>query len=166
MRLTKLHLPLLAIGLAAATPAHAQMGGGGGMMPSGGSQVDATVPYKKGIAALEAGDFAKAIKELRAAQNANSSEGAIPYALGLAYTGAGKKEEAKKAFQSAVRTGNAPVPAYLQLGLVAIELGDKDLATKQHAALQKKLAKCNGKCGDEAEIKSAMDQLWQKLGTP
>lgn len=165
MRLTSFHTSLLAIGLVAATPAQAQMGGGGAPM-GGSSQADATVPYKKGIAALEAGDYAKAIKELRAAYSANSTEGAIPYALGMAYVADGKKAEAKKAFQGAVRTGNAPIPAYLQLGLVSLELGDRDLAAKQHAALEKKLAKCNAKCGDEAEIKAAMDQLGAKMATP
>ena len=165
MRLTILKISLLAIGFAAATPAYAQMGGGGAPM-GGSSQADATVPYRNGVEALQAGDYPKAIKELRKAYAANSTEGAIPYALGMAYAASGNKPEAKKAFQGAVRTGNAPIPAYLQLGLVAIELGERDLAAKQQAALEKKLAKCNAKCGDEAEIKAAVDQLGAKLATP
>ena len=168
MRLTKLQISAAAIGLVLASQAQAQMGGG--MMPSSGpeTQVDATVPYQNGVAALRAGDYDKAIKELRVARSANSSDGAIPYTLGLAYAASGKKKEAKQAFQGAVRTRNAPIPAYLQLGLVALELGERDLATKQYAVLEKKLAGCDTKCGDEdrAEIKSAMDQLGQKLGTP
>lgn len=167
MRLTKLQISAAAIGLVLASAAHAQMGGGS-MPSSGPAQTDATVPYKNGVTALNAGDYPTAIRELRKAYDANSSEGAIPYALGLAYANSGKKAEAKKAFQGAVRTGNAPIPAYLQLGLVALELGDRDLATKQYAALQKKLAGCGSKCGDEdrAEIQSAVDQLGKKLGTP
>jgi len=167
MRLTKLQISAAAIGLVLASAAHAQMGGGS-MPSSGPAQTDATVPYKNGVAALNSGDYPTAIRELRKAYDANSSEGAIPYALGLAYANSGKKAEAKKAFQGAVRTGNAPIPAYLQLGLVALELGDRDLATKQYAALQKKLAGCGSKCGDEdrAEIQSAVDQLGKKLGTP
>lgn len=168
MRLTKLQTSAAVIGLALASGAHAQMGGG--MMPSSAPdvQVDATIPYRNGIAAMQAGDYPKAIKELRKAYDANSIDGAIPYALGLAYAGDGKKAEAKKAFQGAVRSRNAPIPAYLQLGLVALELGERDLATKQYAALQKKLAGCETKCGDEAraEIKSAMDELGQRLAAP
>jgi len=165
MRLTRFHAPLLAIGLAIATPAQAQMGGGMSPTPSGPSPADATVPYKNGVTALRAGDYPTAIRELRKAYDANSIDGNIPYALGMAYAASGKKPEAKKAFQGAVRSGNAPVPAYLQLGLVAIELGERDLATKQYALLEKKLAKCDGKCGDEekAEIKAAMEQLAGKL---
>jgi len=164
MRLTKLHISAAAIGLVLASGAHAQMGGGS-MPTSGPAQADATVPYKNGVAAFNSGDYPTAIRELRKAYDANSSVGAIPYALGLAYTASGKKKEAKQAFQDAVRTGNAPIPAYLQLGLVALELGERDLATKQYAALEKKLAGCGAKCDDEAraEIKAAMDQLAVKL---
>jgi TolA-binding protein len=168
MRLTKLHVTAAAIGLAFAYQAHAQMGGG--MMPSSdpAPQADATVPYKNGVTALQAGDYPTAIKELRKAYDANSLDGNIPYALGVAYAADGKKADAKKAFQNAVRSSNAPIPAYLQLGLVAIELGERDLATKQYAVLQKKLAKCDAKCGDDAraEIKDAVDKLGAKLGTP
>lgn len=168
MRQPILHMSAAMFGLVLAPQAHAQMGGG--MMPEStpAPQVDATVPYQNGIAAFNAGDYAKAIRELRTARNANSSDGAIPYALGLAYAASGKKKEAKQAFQGAVRTRNAPIPAYLQLGLVSLELGERDLATKQYAVLEKKLAGCDTRCGDEAraEIKSAMDQLGQKLATP
>jgi len=164
MRISKLQISAAVIGFTIASQAHAQMGGG--MAPeSTPVQADATVPYQNGVTALRAGDFPTAIKELRKAYDANSIDGNIPYALGMAYSMSGQKPEAKKAFQGAVRSQNAPIPAFLQLGLVAIELGDKDLATKQFAALQKKLAKCDSKCGDEgrAEIQSAMDELGAKL---
>ena len=164
MRLSKLQISAAAIGLAIASQAHAQMGGG--MAPeSTPVQADATVPYRNGVTALQAGDFPTAIKELRKAYDANSIDGNIPYALGMAFALSGQKPEAKKAFQGAVRSQNAPIPAYLQLGLVAIDLGERDLATKQYAALQKKLAKCDSKCGDEdrAEIQSAIDELGKRL---
>jgi TolA-binding protein len=164
VRLTKLQITAAVFGLALASSAHAQMGGG--MAPeSTPAQADATVPYRNGVTALQAGDFPTAIRELRKAYDANSIDGNIPYALGLAYAADGKKKEAKKAFQGAVRSSNAPIPAYLQLGLVSLELGEREVATKQYAALEKKLAKCDAKCGDEAraEIKAAVDELGKKL---
>lgn len=167
MRLTKFQILATAVGLILASAAQAQMGGG--MMPSSSPvEVDATVPYKNGVTALQAGDYPTAIRELRKAYDANSIDGNIPYALGMAYAAAGRKPEAKKAFQGAVSSRNAPIPAYLQLGLIAIELGERDLATKQYAALQTRLAKCGTKCGDEGrvEIKAAVDELGQKLATP
>ncbi|HEV2044960.1 MAG TPA: tetratricopeptide repeat protein, partial [Sphingomicrobium sp.] len=117
MPLTKFHIGAMLSVLVLASPAQAQMGGG--MSPSSGAQpeADATVNYQKGIAAFKAGDYPTAIRELRSARLANSSDGNIPYALGLAYAASGKKPEALKAFQNAVRTSNAPPPAYLQLGL-------------------------------------------------
>jgi TolA-binding protein len=142
---------------------------GGGMAPeSTPVQADATEPYKNGVAALQSGDYPTAINLLRKAYDINSMDGNIPYALGMAYVADGKKAEARKAFQGAVRSSNAPIPAYLQLGLVALDLGDRDLATRQYAALQKRLAKCDTKCGDEerAEIQGAVDELGQKLATP
>jgi len=77
MRLTKLQISAAAIGLVLASAAHAQMGGGS-MPSSGPAQTDATVPYKNGVAALNSGDYPTAIRELRKAYDANSSEGAIP----------------------------------------------------------------------------------------
>lgn len=168
MPLTKFHLCAVLYSLVLAPQAHAQMGGGMAPSSSGRPPPDATVPYKNGVAAFRAGDYPKAIRELRAARAANSSDGNIPYALGLAYAASGKKQEAKQAFQSAVRTRNAPIPAYLQLGLVALELGDRETVTKQHAALAKKLSGCDAKCGDanRTQMKSAMDKLARILGAP
>ena len=168
MQLTKLCVSAVVFSLALAPQAHAQMGGGMSPSPRVETQVDATVPYQNGLTAFKAGDYAKAIRELRTARAANSSDGAIPYALGLAYAASGKKKEAKQAFQSAVRTRSAPIPAHLELGLVALELGERDTAAKQYAALEKKLAGCDATCGDETrtQIRSAMDVLGQKLGAP
>ena len=167
MPLFKLRLWAALSTLVLAPQAHAQMGG---MAPSSGgeSQADATVPYQNGVAAFKAGNYTKAIRELRAARSANSSDGNIPYVLGLAYAASGKKKEAKQSFQNAVRTRNAPIPAHLQLGLSALELGDRDTAAKQHAALEKKLSECGAKCSeaDRTDLKSAMDQLARALGTP
>ena len=101
MRLTKLHISMLAIGFFLAAPAHAQMGGGMSPTPSGPNPADAAVPYNNGIAAFNAGNYEEAIRELRKARAADGSDGAIPYALGLAYSASGKKKEAKLAFQGA-----------------------------------------------------------------
>jgi membrane-associated phospholipid phosphatase len=55
MRLTKIQLAAAAIGLSLASQAHAQMGGG--MAPtSSAPRADATVPYKNGVTALQAGE--------------------------------------------------------------------------------------------------------------
>jgi tetratricopeptide (TPR) repeat protein len=166
MHLTKFR-PWAALAVFAfASPGHAQMGG---MAPtSSAPEVDPAIPYQKGIAAFDAGDYAKAIRELRTARDASSGDGVINYALGRAYAASGKKKEAKQAFQSAVRARNAPIPAYLQLGLVALELGDRNTAANQQAALDRKLVACGVTCSEAArtQIKAAMDQLARALAKP
>jgi tetratricopeptide (TPR) repeat protein len=167
MPLTKLRLWAALASFAFASPGLAQMSGGMTPTPSV-PEVDPAIPYQNGIAAFNAGDYVKAIRELRAARDASSGDGVINYALGRAYAASGKKKEAKQAFQSAVRARNAPIPAYLQLGLVAIDLGDRTTAANQLAALDKKLVACGVTCSETArgQIKAAMDQLARALAAP
>lgn len=155
--------------LACSGAAQAQMGGMD-MSPSpmGQEQGDPTVPFHNGIAAFDAGDYPKAIRELLKARAARPDDGNINYALGMAYSASTKKKEAKQAFQRAVRDRGAPVGAYLQLGLVSLELGDRPTATAQLASLDKKLAACGAGCSepDQAQIKAAKDKLAAALATP
>ena len=164
VRMTPLRTALLAaIGLLA-SPAHAQMGGG--MSPQSTPQrEDPTVPYQAGVAALNAGDHAEAIRQLRTARRALPSDGNINYALGLAYNASGDKEEARTAFERAARARNAPISARLQLGLVALALGDLEAATQQQAALERMVASCDSQCGDaqRGQMQSALQQLTQAL---
>lgn len=162
---TRFQLLAALASLAFASPVLAQMGGG--MAPtSSAPAADPTIPYQNGIAAFNAGDYVKAIRELREARDASSGDGLINYALGRAYAASGKKKEAKQAFQSAVHARNAPIPAYLQLGLVALELGDRTTAANQQAALNKKLAACGASCNEATQIKAASDELARALATP
>jgi tetratricopeptide (TPR) repeat protein len=145
-----------------ALPTYAQMGGG---MQASPQREDPTIPYQAGVAAFNAGNYAEAIRQLRAARSAAPSDGNINYALGLAYNANGDKDEAKQAFQRAVRARNAPIPARLQLGLVSLELGDRETAAEQQQALQQLIASCDARCGDErrGQMQTALDQLTRAL---
>jgi Flp pilus assembly protein TadD len=150
-----------------ATGAHAQMGGG--MAPQSTPQrEDPAVPYRAGVAAFNAGDYAEAIRQLRTARRASPSDGNINYALGLAYSASGEREEARTALERAARARNAPIPARLQLGLVALALGDREAAAEQQAALQRMIAECDAQCGDarRGQMQSALNQLAQALEAP
>jgi tetratricopeptide (TPR) repeat protein len=146
--------------------AQAQMGGGMGMQSSP-QQQDPTIPYRAGVAAFNAGDFAEAIRQLRTARRALPSDGNVNYALGLAYNANGDKDEARQAFERAVRASNAPIPARLQLGLVSLELGDRETAGEQQTALRQMIFSCDATCGDarRGQMQSALDQLTRALGT-
>jgi tetratricopeptide (TPR) repeat protein len=150
---------------AAAPIAQAQMGGGMGMQ-STPQQQDPTVPYRAGVAAFNAGDYAEAIRQLRTARRALPNDGNVNYALGLAYNANGDKDEAKQAFQRAVRASNAPIPARLQLGLISLELGDRETASQQRTALQQMITSCDAACGDarRGQMQTALDQLTRALG--
>lgn len=143
--------------------AQAQMGGG---MQSTPQQQDPTIPYRAGVAAFNAGDYAESIRQLRTARRALPSDGNINYALGLAYNANGDKDKAKQAFQRAVRASNAPIPARLQLGLVSLELGDRETASEQATALRQMVSSCDASCGDarRGQMQSALDQLTRALG--
>jgi tetratricopeptide (TPR) repeat protein len=146
--------------------AQAQMGGGMGMQSTPQPQ-DPTVPYRAGVAAFNAGDYAEAIRQLRTARRALPSDGNVNYALGLAYNASGEKDEARQAFQRAVRASNAPIPARLQLALVSLELGDRETATAQQTALQRMIGSCDATCGDarRGQMQTALDQITRALGT-
>jgi tetratricopeptide (TPR) repeat protein len=146
--------------------AQAQMGGGMGMQSSP-QQQDPTIPYRAGVAAFNAGDFAEAIRQLRTARRALPSDGNVNYALGLAYNANGDKDEARQAFERAVRASNAPIPARLQLGLVSLELGDRETAGEQQTALRQMISSCDATCGNarRGQMQSALDQLTRALGT-
>lgn len=167
MQSSKLRLWVALVALPLASAAHAQMGGGMAPTPSM-EQADPTIPFQKGVAALDSGDFTTAVKELRKARDARPDDGVINYALGRAYAGAGKKKEAKSAFQGAVHSQNAPVQAHVELALIALELGDRKTADGQYAALNKKMTACNSRCSDadREQLKAAMDKLAGALGTP
>jgi tetratricopeptide (TPR) repeat protein len=165
MKLVKIAALALAGALAWGPAAHAQMGGGMGMGSSSAPQQDPTIPYRAGVAALNAQNYAEAIRQLRQARRALPSDGNVNYALGLAYAGAGDKDEAKNSFARAVRASNAPVAAHLQLGLVSLELGDRDTALARQAALQQMLQACDAACGDarRGQLQTAYDQLSRAL---
>jgi tetratricopeptide (TPR) repeat protein len=154
---------VLAFALAAPI-ATAQMGGGG--MSSSGPAGPDTDAYDAGIAAYQARDYERAIRELQNARRPAPYHGGVNYALGMSYLGINDKEHAREAFTRAIRDRNAPPSSWLQLGLLALEAGDRDAAVEQQTALQRQLSRCTRSC-DEARrtnLQSAYDQLTQRLG--
>jgi tetratricopeptide (TPR) repeat protein len=165
MRLTQaitLSALVCALGVLAPT-AQAQMGGGS--VESSGAAFP-TEAYNAGVDALNAGNFAEAIRQLNAARRAAPTDGNINYVLGLAYIGSNEKEQAKGALERAVRDRDAPFQARLRLGLLSLELGDRETAVEQQTALQRLVDRCSGRnCDDarRAQMQAALDQLTRAL---
>lgn len=153
--------------LALATPAAAQMGGG----DMGGSEAprrDPSEAYNAGLAAMEARNYAEAVRQFRSARRIAPNDPRINYALGVAYQAAGEPAEARTAFERTVRSNDAHPRAWLQLGLVALQLGDRPAAVAQQTALQQRIQNCDARCGDARrnEFQSAYNQLTSALATP
>jgi len=168
LKLTAVALALACIG----APAALADGGGGGGMSSSGPAVspreDPNAAYQAGVAALNAQNYAEAIRQLRTARRAAPSDGIINFALGLAYVGAGETDDARGAFERSVRASNAPAGARLQLGLLYLQGGDRARAVEQQTALQNAINACDARCGDQrrAQLQAAYDQLTTALNAP
>lgn len=169
-----MHLKFAALALALvcadAPQALADGGGGGGVMtgPSGSQTANPAAAYQAGVAALQARNYAEAVRQLRIARRAAPNDGVINYALGLALVGANDTDEARSAFERSVRDANAPAGARLQLGLLLIQAGDRDHAMEQQTALRDAINRCDTRCGDQrrAQLQAAYDQLTRALDAP
>lgn len=153
-----------------APAALADGGGGGATMsgPSTSSRDNPAAAYQAGVTALEAQDYAEAVRQFRRARRAAPNDGIINYALGLALVGAGESDEARGVFERAVRAPNAQAGAYLQLGLLHLQSGEPDGAADQQAALRSAIDNCDARCGDDrrAQLQAAYDQLTAALNAP
>ncbi len=167
MKLTAAALLLACLGAPAAL---ADGGGGGATMsgPSTSSRDNPAAAYQAGVTALEAQDYAEAVRQFRRARRAAPNDGIINYALGLALVGAGENDEARGALERAVRAPNAQAGAYLQLGLLYLQGGERENAAGQQAALRAAIDGCDARCGDErrAQLQAAYEQLTAALNAP
>jgi tetratricopeptide (TPR) repeat protein len=168
----KLKFTVVALILAFAAPSALADGGGGGggMMssPSASPREDPAAAYQAGVAALNAQNYAEAVRQLRTARRAAPNDGVVNFALGLAYVGAGEADDARGAFERSVRASNAPAGAYLQLGTLYLQAGDRDHAVEQQTALHDAIDHCDARCGDQrrAQLQAAYDQLTAALNAP
>jgi len=170
LRITLVALALACIGAPAAL-ADGGGGGGGGMMssgPSASSREDPAAAYQAGVAALNARNYAEAMRHLRIARRAVPSDGIINFALGLALVGGGETEDAVRTFERAARASNAPAGTRLQLGLLYLQGGDRERAVGQQTALQEAINECDARCGDQrrAQLQASYDQLTAALNAP
>ena len=146
-------------------------GGGGSMStprqenPSASTRVDPNEAYRLGVAAMEARNYAEAIRQFRITQRAAPDDANVNFALGLAYMSNGDHRDARRPLERAASAENGPVGAHLQLGLVYLELGDREKAVEQQTELQNLLNACTTNCTDSrrAQLQTAYDSLTRAL---
>lgn len=80
--------------------------------------------FRRGVEAVRAGDYERAISRFEAARAAGLDTGALHFNLGVACYRAGRIEAAETSFRRAVDSGTMVAPALYQLGRIARERGD------------------------------------------
>jgi tetratricopeptide (TPR) repeat protein len=169
----KLALSLVAAALMAAPLAMADPGGGmggGGSNNNGPSVTDRSsrdpqAAYQAGVAALNAQNWAEAIRQFRVVRRSAPNNGTVNYALGLAYSGAGDTDNARTSLERAVRADDVPPAAFLKLGQIYLQLNRRDDAVAQQTALNRALQACDASCGEarRIQLQAALTELTMAL---
>jgi len=134
-----------AVVLGAGAPAAlANSGGGGGGLPSAptGPQVDPAEAFRKGVEALEAGDYRTAEKRFKEVLSVAPKHPEANYYMGLAKVGRDKDKASVRHFKRAFKERPDFIEAREQLALVYIRLEKLDEANDQLAALNDIKANC------------------------
>lgn len=93
--------------------------------------------FRRGVEAVRAGNFERAIDRFEAARAGGLATGALHFNLGVAYYRAGRIGAAEDSFRRAVDSGTMVAPALYQLGRIARERGDPAMArTHFHRAAE------------------------------
>jgi len=148
-----------------APPAFANGGGGGGGLPSApaGPQVDPAESFRKGVEALEAGDYRTAEKRFKEVLSAAPKHPEANYYMGLAKAGRGKDKASVRYFKRAFKERPDFIEAREQLALVYIRLEKLDEASDQLAALKDIKANCESEsCNDT--FTARLDMVIAKVG--
>ena len=159
-------LPLFVIlSLALAAPLHAAGGGGGGGMdmPSAGPAYDPAADYQKGVAALQAKDYAVADRAFGRVLNVQGRDAPTLYMSGSAKLGTGDLKGARKAFEKSLKYGPDNLLAQRDYAVTLVRLGETDLAKAQLAALTARVAACGAGC-DAGQLTEAVAAVEAALG--
>lgn len=127
------------------------------------ASLNLTAIYDKGVAALQAKDYAAAEAAFTDALRRKAEKADISFMLGLAQIGLEKWDEAKVSLEAAVaREPKRPEPK-TRLGLTYVKLNNLDAAKQQRAALAALDADCVLVCKDAQWIAEGLRTLDQAL---
>ena len=137
----------------------------GGQYPSASApRYDVNVEFKKGMDALQAGDFAAADHAFGRVlqvipQDANSN-----YLAGLAKAGLGKLKDARRYFEKAVKYDDNLILAYQELGVTWAKLGEPDKAKAVLDELKRRASACADTCQQAGDLQAAIPAIEAALG--
>lgn len=122
-----------------------------------------TLIYDKGVAALQAKDYAAAETAFTEALRRKAERPDINFMLGLSQIGLEKWDAAKASLEAAVMVEPKRPEPKTRLGLTYVKLNDLDAAKKQRAALAALDADCVLVCKDATWIADGLRTLDQAL---
>jgi len=161
----KTYLLLLASACLVPAAAFAAGSGGGSPPPSASApQFDAAAEYRKGIAALQANQFAQAKKSFVKVLGVAPKDANTNYLAGLAHAGLKDLKGAAKYYAKAIKYDAAMVAAHQELGITYARMGDKPKAEASLAGLKALADKCAATCPDSAKLQSAMAAVTAAIG--
>jgi tetratricopeptide (TPR) repeat protein len=158
--------------LAAAGPTWSMPGGGGGAggggmnsMPSQtGPAYDPAEEYRKGVEALQQGEFRDAARAFERVTDAAPDYADGHYLLGLARQGEDKLRPARRAFQTALRKDENHIGARAQLGVTLAKMGESEDAQEQLGVLKTRADACAQTCPEAADLAAAVSAVEAAIG--
>lgn len=147
-----------------ASPRTVSASGGGGMgggeMPSMAAPAyDPVVEYQKGVAALKAGDYRAAERDLDHVLQVAPTDPDALFLMGLAKNGKGDVKGAQRSFERSLKADPKQILARRELAIAWARLGQPDKAHAELATLQARADACATACPDAAELKAAVDAV-------
>lgn len=120
---------------------------------------DPNVQFRKGAAALKAGDYQEAKRLFDRALYLAPTNADVLFALGVADVDLGDLNEAEQAFQRALKWNPKHIQAARELALTDLKLGDAGKADLQLAALKKRVSQCRDSCREAGDLKAAVEAI-------
>jgi tetratricopeptide (TPR) repeat protein len=140
-------------------------GMGGGAMPSQtGPRYDPAEEYRKGIEALQEGNFRVAERAFDHVVDVAPSFADGHYLLGLARAGRDRLRPARRAFQNALRQDRDHIGARAQLGVTFAKMGDADDAQEQLEILRMRASECAQACDEASDLAAAVAAVEAAIG--
>lgn len=142
-------------------------GGGVGSLPSQTTRrFDPAEEYRKGIEALEAGNYKAADIALSRVLSTAPRDANTQYLAGVARAGLGKLKDARRRFAKAIKYDDDLILAHKELGIVWARLGDADKARDVLDNLHKRAAACADSCRQAADLKAAIPAIEAAIDAP
>ena len=147
------------VGLSSLNAAGGGGGGGGGAPSQSAPRYDAAAEYQKGISALEAKDYKKAVTAFRRSLSVAPQNAAGHYYLGVSYVGQENYKKASKSFAKAVKYNANMIEAHRDLAIAYHKIEKADKAQKVLSDLLSLQERCAGTCAEDARLTNAVSAV-------